>query len=215
MSAVILPSLERSLTSPVSRKKILLSVHCATTSVKLLFPMRFLKKPTLLSVEEFEDMKSHPVIGAGIVRNIPNVEKFIGGIKHHHERWNGTGYPDRLKGENIPLLARIIALVDSFDAMTSGRTYIGFMRGDEAAERLTATGHELFDPEILKILCYCLHSRQNSKGTQYIHAFLARIELLLRKEMARTRFRYSSLKTNFKCTCNACRIFFKSVTLCV
>ena len=132
------------------KKNLIISALCHDIG-KIAIPDTILKKPTLLSVEEFEDMKSHPIIGAGIVRNIPNVEKFIGGIKHHHERWNGTGYPDRLKGENIPLLARIIALVDSFDAMTSGRTYIGFMNGDEAADRLTAAGHELFDPEILKI----------------------------------------------------------------
>lgn len=136
--------------SAEQKKSLIVSSLCHDIG-KIAIPDAILKKPSLLSADEFEEMKAHPLIGAAIVRNIPDVEKFIGGIKYHHERWDGTGYPEGLRGDNIPLFARIIALVDAFDAMTSGRSYTGFMDGDEAAERLITECKELFDPEIMQI----------------------------------------------------------------
>ena len=82
-----------------------------------------LNKPGKLSREEFEMVKQHPVIGAQILAPVRSLEGHISGIKHHHESWEGTGYPDGLKGEAIPLPARIICVADSFDAMTSTRPY--------------------------------------------------------------------------------------------
>ena len=142
--------------SSEQKKNLIVSALCHDIG-KIAIPDAIIKKPTRLNFDEYEDMKTHTNVGAAIVRNIPDVEKFIGGIKHHHERWDGTGYPDGLRGDNIPLFARIIAIVDAFDAMTSGRNYIGFVDGDVAADRLVTESRELFDPEILQIFAKACH----------------------------------------------------------
>ena len=144
------------------KKNLIISALCHDIG-KVAIPDMILKKPTLLSVDEFEEMKSHPTIGADLLANVPNVERFIGGIKHHHERWDGTGYPDGLRGENIPLFARIIALVDCYDAMTSGRTYSSFVSGEEAADRLIHSNAELYDPEIVKVFARVCEQGRISK----------------------------------------------------
>ena len=82
---------------------------------------RILRKPTALTNEEFEVMKTHPIKGALIMGQIPQLKEVIPGIKHHHEKWSGGGYPDGLKGEGIPLVARVVAVADTFDAMTTTR----------------------------------------------------------------------------------------------
>jgi len=110
-----------------------------------------LRKPGLLSTEEFEEMKGHPLLGVGIIEFAPCADSVLGGIKYHHERFDGTGYPDGLQGEAIPLFGRIVAIADAFDAMTSGRSYSGFMSTEIAIESL-ATKDDLFDPELLKAL---------------------------------------------------------------
>ena len=84
---------------------------------------RVLNKPGKLTREEFEMVKQHPGIGAQILAPVRSLEGHISGIKHHHESWDGAGYPDHLKGEAIPMPARIICVADSFDAMTSTRPY--------------------------------------------------------------------------------------------
>jgi len=112
-------------------------------------PDAILKKPGLLSIEEFEEMKAHPTIGAAIVEGSEHYTEIVGGIRHHHERFDGTGYPDQLSGNAIPLFARIIAVADAFDAMTSGRSYAGYLSAEEATADL-AQKTDLFDPEILQ-----------------------------------------------------------------
>ncbi len=84
---------------------------------------RVLKKHGVLTPEEFEQMKLHPVIGADIVEPISALREHLPGIRWHHEAWNGTGYPDGLKAEQIPLMARIIGVADTFDAITTNRPY--------------------------------------------------------------------------------------------
>jgi putative nucleotidyltransferase with HDIG domain len=90
---------------------------------KMVVSEYILKKPAKLTPEEFEEMKQHTTKGAAIVSNIPDLHPIISIVKHHHERWEGGGYPDGLKGEEIPLMARIVTVVDSFDAMTTVRVY--------------------------------------------------------------------------------------------
>ena len=82
-----------------------------------------LRKPDRLTPEEFEVMKSHTVKGAEIVATVPDLRPIIPIVRSHHERWDGKGYPDGLGGEAISPLARVVALADAFDAMTSDRPY--------------------------------------------------------------------------------------------
>ncbi len=84
---------------------------------------RILNKPTNLTPEERELVKAHPVIGSQILEPVRTFSEHIAGIKHHHEMYDGTGYPDRLRGLDIPIAARIVCLADAFDAMTSTRPY--------------------------------------------------------------------------------------------
>ncbi|MDE3270225.1 MAG: HD domain-containing protein [Pseudomonadota bacterium] len=115
---------------------------------KVGIPDSILKKGGMLDHDEYEEMKLHPVLGADIVSHLPNAKSFVSGIMYHHERWDGTGYPDGLEGESIPFFARIIAVADSFDAMISGRSYSGFMHPKDAVAKL-AQSKDIYDPEIL------------------------------------------------------------------
>ncbi|HSI36806.1 MAG: HD domain-containing phosphohydrolase [Phycisphaerae bacterium] len=90
---------------------------------KIGVPEAVLQKAGRLTPEEFEHMKRHPAVGARILADIKQVEDIIPGVLHHHEKYDGKGYPAGLSGQNIPLMGRIICLADSFDAMTSNRTY--------------------------------------------------------------------------------------------
>ncbi len=84
---------------------------------------RVLRKPGRLTPEEFEHIKEHPVIGYNILYGIDNLRHVLPGVRNHHENWDGTGYPDGLRGEEIPLMARVIAVADAFDAMGGDRPY--------------------------------------------------------------------------------------------
>lgn len=114
---------------------------------KVGIPDNILKKASHLSAEEYEEMKLHPTMGAEIVKHMPNHERFISGVKYHHEKWDGSGYPEGLAGEDIPFFGRIVGIADVFDAMVSGRAYSGFLGQAEAVEKL-AEEKELFDPAI-------------------------------------------------------------------
>jgi HD-GYP domain-containing protein (c-di-GMP phosphodiesterase class II) len=108
-----------------------------------------LRKAALLNPDEYEEMKQHPVIGANIVSHLPNVKRFISGIKYHHEKWDGSGYPDGLVGENIPFFGRIVAVADVFDAMVSGRSYSGFLDEGDAVQRLSEE-KDIFDSDVVR-----------------------------------------------------------------
>ena len=131
-----------------TKKNLLASALCHDIG-KIGIPDSILKKSTLLRNDEYEEMKMHPVLGAEIVSHMPNSRDFISGILYHHERWNGTGYPEGLAGEKIPFFGRVIAVADSFDAMVSGRSYSGFISKDEAYSRLI-NDTDLYDTEILE-----------------------------------------------------------------
>ena len=130
-------------------KRLLLISSLCHDIGKIGIPDNILKKANILSAEEYEEMKQHPTIGAEIIKHMPDAHRFFSGLKYHHERWDGTGYPDGLAGEDIPFFGRIIGICDSFDAMVSGRSYSGFMDETEAVERL-GNEKDIFDPEILK-----------------------------------------------------------------
>jgi len=108
-----------------------------------------LTKPDRLSDEEYEVVKMHTVFGVNAIKSIESLHPCIEIVRHHHERWDGTGYPDNLKGEEIPLLTRIAALADAFDAMTSHRSYRAALTPDEAYSRIIKGAGTQFDPGLI------------------------------------------------------------------
>ncbi len=114
---------------------------------KIGVPDSALKKAGPLTEDEFALVRMHPEIGEKIVSKIPQLKDTLAGIRHHHERWDGGGYPDRLKGEAIPVVARILAVVDAFDAMTSERPYRKGMDVEIAIAELERGAGTQFDPE--------------------------------------------------------------------
>ncbi len=122
---------------------------------KIGVPERVLLKPGPLSDEDWSLLKLHPEAGVAIVRNLEHCDRMvripdlISGIRHHHERYDGTGYPARLKGKEIPLVARILAVADTFDAITSDRVYRKGRDGDAAMRVLEANAGTQFEPELV------------------------------------------------------------------
>ena len=118
---------------------------------------RILQKPGKLTPEEFEVMKTHTILGANILDPIRKMKRIIPGLRWHHERWNGQGYPDGLKAEQIPMMARIIAVADTFDAMTTHRPYQTAMTFDEALETLNKLKPTAFDERIVEAFNRAYH----------------------------------------------------------
>jgi HD-GYP domain-containing protein (c-di-GMP phosphodiesterase class II) len=108
-----------------------------------------LNKPGILTDDEFAVMRRHPDIGAQIMSPIRMLKDIIPGIRNHHESWDGRGYPDRLRGEQIPLVARIIGIADTFDAMTTNRPYQTAMPLDQVLERMRSMAGARFDPIVV------------------------------------------------------------------
>ena len=108
-----------------------------------------LLKPGRLTAEEYEQIKDHPVIGERILVPIAFLTDERSVIRHHHERWDGNGYPDGLKGAEIPFLARILTVADAFDAMTSNRTYRSARTFEEAREEVRSCRETQFDPDVV------------------------------------------------------------------
>lgn len=116
---------------------------------KIGVPDDILHKPSKLNDKEWEAMKKHPAIGADIIIHIKGLRDLIGGIRHHHERYDGTGYPDGLRSDEIPFMAKIIAVADTFDAMTSDRPYRKGMPVKVAKEEIQRNAALQFDPYIV------------------------------------------------------------------
>jgi HD-GYP domain-containing protein (c-di-GMP phosphodiesterase class II) len=109
-----------------------------------------LKKPERLSPQEFEMIKRHSEIGAKIVEHIRPLKEIIPGVKYHHEQVNGKGYPDGLMGKDIPALAKIVAVADTYDAMTTDRPYRKAMEKEEALEELKRCSGTQLDKEVVE-----------------------------------------------------------------
>lgn len=118
---------------------------------KIGVPERVLSKAGALTSEEFEWIKKHPEVGHRILKDIPQFSDVLPGVLHHHERWDGRGYPHQLKGDDIPLYARLIALADSFDAMSSDRTYRTAMSRDQVLQEINECAGAQFDPDLAKV----------------------------------------------------------------
>jgi HD-GYP domain-containing protein (c-di-GMP phosphodiesterase class II) len=108
-----------------------------------------LNKPSKLTVEEYEVMKKHPEFGWAVLRQVPGMERASLMILHHHESYDGTGYPGGLKGEEIPIGSRIVSVIDAFDAMVSTRPYRQGMPFEEAERRLLLASGTQFDARVV------------------------------------------------------------------
>lgn len=119
---------------------------------KIGVPDAVINKPGKLTDEEFEYIKKHPVVGSQILKNIKEMPKLSVGARWHHERYDGEGYPDGLAGEDIPPEARIIAVADAYDAMTSNRSYREVMPQEKVRQELINGKGSQFDPEFADIM---------------------------------------------------------------
>jgi HD-GYP domain-containing protein (c-di-GMP phosphodiesterase class II) len=115
---------------------------------KVVVAPAILRKPGPLDRDELEEIRLHPVVGAQMLANVPSVRHGLGCILHHHERWDGAGYPHRLAAHEIPFEARILAVADAFDAMTSDRPYRDALCEDEACAEVQRCAGTQFDPQV-------------------------------------------------------------------
>ena len=119
---------------------------------KIGIPDAVINKPEKLSDDEYAKIKTHPVVGARILKTIREMPKLVTGARWHHERYDGKGYPDGLKGTDIPEEARIIAVADAYDAMTSNRSYRGSMPQDQVRAQIAGGRGVQFDPVFADIM---------------------------------------------------------------
>ncbi len=117
---------------------------------KIAVPEHILTKPGRLTPEEFEKMKVHPSVGAEILAAVPFPFPLAPIVRHHHERWDGKGYPDGLAGDAIPIGARVLTVADCFDALTSDRPYRKALPAEEALEFLRRESGHMFDPSVVR-----------------------------------------------------------------
>ena len=118
-----------------------------------------LRKPGALTSDEMEAMKQHVVLGSILVRELSAADLVIDGVRHHHERWDGRGYPDRLKGDEIPLIARVIGVADAFSAMTTTRPYRRALTAQVALQRLSAAAGSQLDPRMVDVFILAMESQ--------------------------------------------------------
>lgn len=118
---------------------------------KIAVPDAILNKRTKLSAEEYDIIKVHAAVGHEILKRIPHLEPSNLIVRHHHERWDGAGYLDKLAGEAIPCLARVLAIADSYDAMTSDRAYRKTKTHDQAMAEIRRCAGGQFDPEMAAV----------------------------------------------------------------
>lgn len=112
---------------------------------------RVLTKPGALEPAEWEEIRQHPVLGEKILAPIKLLAPVLPVVRHHHERYDGRGYPDSLAGEDIPLYARIVSLADAFEAMTSRRPYRPALPVDVARTELQANAGSQFGPKLVDV----------------------------------------------------------------
>jgi putative nucleotidyltransferase with HDIG domain len=117
---------------------------------KLGVSMEILTKPGKLTQEEFETIKRHAALGGDLVKNSPSLRPLVPIIRHHHEFYNGKGYPDRLAGSHIPIEARVVAVADAIEAMVSNRPYRKALRLEQVIEELKRNSGTQFDPLVVK-----------------------------------------------------------------
>jgi HD-GYP domain-containing protein (c-di-GMP phosphodiesterase class II) len=131
---------------------------------KIAIDDKILKKPSALTDEEYEIMKGHPQKGYKIMSQIPAMKEFLPGMYMHHEMVNGMGYPQGLKGEEIPLMGKIVAVADTFDAMTTDRPYQKALQFDDALARIESFVGTRYDPAVVAALSEACKEGQIKPG---------------------------------------------------
>lgn len=131
---------------------------------KIGIPDQILLKPGRLTRAEFEIMKSHPVRSSRILEKISSLRNLIPGIKYHHERFDGLGYPEGLRGQDIPLYARIILIADTYDAMTSTRPYRLALDKEVAFAELRNCSGTQFDPTLVEVFIHGIRKIENGQS---------------------------------------------------
>jgi HD-GYP domain-containing protein (c-di-GMP phosphodiesterase class II) len=143
---------------------------------------RILMKPAPLTPEERSVIQLHPRIGYRLVQQVPALKETEMAILHHHERWDGDGYPGGLRGEEIPLEARIVSVADAFSAMTADRPYRGRMSLEEACNELEHCAGSQFDPVVVRLFVEEVRRRPPRETDDSLHTALADPELELRRD---------------------------------
>ncbi len=127
---------------------------------KIGMPEKILRKEGALSAAEYELMKQHPRTGAQILSPVRAFSRYVPGVRHHHERYDGTGYPDGVKGTDIPISARVILIADTFDAITSDRSYRRARSVSYAVKQFEINSGSQFDPEMVNAFLGLLKARK-------------------------------------------------------
>jgi len=128
---------------------------------KIVIPDEILKKGSMLSSAEWQIMKQHPATGESICKPLKSLRKVLPIIRHHHEHWNGSGYPDGLRGEQIPLLARVLQVVDVYDALRTTRPYKPSLSQEESERTMLEESQAgLWDKEVMWQFVQMMHKRK-------------------------------------------------------
>jgi len=135
---------------------------------------RILRKPAALTDEEYEIMKQHPTKGAQILEAVPKLKALAGPGLQHHENVDGSGYPDGLKGDEIPLLGRLVSVADAFDAMTTDRPYSKAMTFEAAVARLQFLSGKKFDAQCVDAMARAVASGDLTAAKARVAAVAAR-----------------------------------------
>jgi diguanylate cyclase (GGDEF)-like protein/putative nucleotidyltransferase with HDIG domain len=161
---------------------------------KLAIPDHILNKSTKLSSAETEKMKIHPTVGASILEKVNFNYPVIPTVRHHHENWDGTGYPSKLKAEQIPITARILAIVDTYDALRGERTYSKAISKEAARKILINESGAKFDPKLVDVFLRHLHNFEtelDEQGVGYILQSENEGEVLITSELPTGRLKQS------------------------
>ncbi len=134
---------------------------------KIGVPEEILRKPGRLSPEEYEILKRHPQLGSLIVSAMPDIEPVTDIVRSHHERWDGMGYPDGLKGDEIPMLGRLMAVADAFSAMTTQRPYRKGLTWEEALKEIEINVGTQFDPDLARAFMRAARKRMEKSTGSY------------------------------------------------